>query len=34
MLSASVQAKVAHSAFCAMPPTKYAAKTAVMTTVV
>ena len=34
MLSATVHAKVAHSALCAMPLTKYAAKTAVMTTVV
>jgi hypothetical protein len=34
MLRAAVQANVAHSAFCAMPPTKYAAKTAVVTTVV
>src|SRR5215208_6812768 len=33
-LSAAVQTKVAHSALSAMPPTKYAAKTAVMTTVV
>ena len=33
-LSAAVQAKVAQSAPLAMPPTKYAANTAVMTTVV
>jgi hypothetical protein len=33
-LSAAVHANVAHSALPAIPPTKYAAKTAVMTTVV